>query len=58
MRFANETLQDVKYNLRVLPCIEKDREAVHAIVNTDEVLLAKKQELAKFQTEFMAAKKA
>lgn len=51
-------VQDVKYNVRLLPCIERQREPVQTIVDTDAALLIKKQDMQKFQEEFMVTKRA
>jgi hypothetical protein len=41
----------------MLPCIERAREPVQTIVDTERALLMKKSAMTTFQEEFMDAKK-
>jgi hypothetical protein len=54
--YGDNWIKDVKYQLRYLPAAP-NVEPIKIIVESEKVLLAKKTEMAKFQEEFVEAKK-
>jgi len=54
--YGDNWIKDVKYQLRFLP-VAPNAEPVKIITESEKVLLAKKTEMAKFQEEYVEAKK-